>query len=84
MQDRVLLVAAALALARLGDKAALAYVETGLGSADAEERRLAAAVVAQLGAGERRGALETRLRDEADRKTRLTTTAALLALVEGT
>jgi serine/threonine-protein kinase len=67
---------AALALARVGDRAAQVFVAPGLASADPEERRLAAAVAGRLSA--ERAALETLAAGDPDRRVRLTAAAALV------
>ena len=66
-----------------GDRDALPYVAVGLASRNPEERRLAAAVAAQLGDASQAVALARMAREEPDRRTRLTAAAALLSVSGG-
>jgi hypothetical protein len=69
---------AAVALARLKDERAKAWVPTGLKSSDPEERKLAIAVVALLEDTARAGELAALAEADPDRGVQLTAAAALL------
>jgi len=73
---------AAIALARLGDKRAMGWVETGLASADLDERKLAIAICGMLAAesAKHAAAIAKLATDDPDAGVRMTATAVLLGL----